>query len=688
MCRHVTVTVNTNTNSTEPQKIACNDHKLCRIPLDIPKSAMFLDLSWNNIYLIRQNDFSELQTLDLGNNHISHVEDAAFSHLSCLTALSLNDNRLTNLTEHMFTGLSNLSALNLRDNQIKSISESAFVPLTRLQVLFLSANALSSIKSITNIVSFYRSLKTLSLSANPLTSFESEQFSFPCNITDLHLRKMSLLRFALHSDVFPHLQTLLLTALYTDLQWDVSDKAFLKALRRLDLSFTHFSDETYQLIFQRRIRNMTRLTELLLESDRGTLVEEGGFDGLTNLTTLNYSLLALTSSSSADVRPASSSRGRSFQQNFNLPSLQTLSLRVFYDICFIWPKGFLRGLDDLKVLSLQLCFCPFWPPDSETFSHTPHLLNLKIVKNVNWIPAPQVFQPLTVLQTLDLSDNQLKSVDFLPEANLTQLQTLILQRNDLSVLNERVFEALPSLRHLDLSENPFVCNCSNADFINWVIRNRQVYVNGAFQYRCVSPESVGFLCFICSSALVLLTLLSTFLHHFLRFHLLYGFYLLRALLYDRQQRRRGSAEIYDAFVSYNVHDEEWVYRELLPELEGRQGWKLCLHHRDFEPGKAIMENIVDAIYSSRKTLCVISHQYLLSEWCSREIKMARCCFSSYTFPHGSSCYYPFFRMRKQLRSRTYLSWSGARGHRGLFWERVRRALQSGAQLPTPPLRDV
>lgn len=40
-------------------------------------------------------------------------------------------------------------------------------------------------------------------------------------------------------------------------------------------------------------------------------------------------------------------------------------------------------------------------------------------------------------------------------------------------------------------------------------------------------------------------------------------------------------------------------------------------------GRPIMENITDAIYSSRKTICVISHSYLQSEWCSREIQMAR-----------------------------------------------------------------
>lgn len=40
-------------------------------------------------------------------------------------------------------------------------------------------------------------------------------------------------------------------------------------------------------------------------------------------------------------------------------------------------------------------------------------------------------------------------------------------------------------------------------------------------------------------------------------------------------------------------------------------------------GKPIIENITEAIYGSRKTICVISRRYLESEWCSREIQVAR-----------------------------------------------------------------
>ncbi|KAF3706870.1 Toll-like receptor 13 Precursor [Channa argus] len=96
---------------------------------------------------------------------------------------------------------------------------------------------------------------------------------------------------------------------------------------------------------------------------------------------------------------------------------------------------------------------------------------------------------------------------------------------------------------------------------------------------------------ISSTCLVLLTLLSSFTYHFLRWQLAYGFYLFLAFVYDSRKKKKGAPHQYDAFVSYNVHDEDWVYREMLPVLEGEQGWRLCLHHRDFQPGLSLSPSV-------------------------------------------------------------------------------------------------
>ncbi|XP_068438014.1 toll-like receptor 13 isoform X2 [Clinocottus analis] len=105
-------------------------------------------------------------------------------------------------------------------------------------------------------------------------------------------------------------------------------------------------------------------------------------------------------------------------------------------------------------------------------------------------------------------------------------------------------------------------------------------------------------------------------------------------------------------------------------------------------GKPIMNNITDAIYGSRKTICVISRRYLESEWCSREIQVA----SFRLFDEQKDVLIlvfledipiaqlsPYYRMRKMLKRRTYLSWTRAGEHPELFWEKLRQALKTGEE---------
>ncbi|CAM5133062.1 unnamed protein product [Eretmochelys imbricata] len=142
---------------------------------------------------------------------------------------------------------------------------------------------------------------------------------------------------------------------------------------------------------------------------------------------------------------------------------------------------------------------------------------------------------------------------------------------------------------------------------------------------------------------------------------------------------------YDMFVSYNTHDQEWVINELLPTLEDKYHWRLCLHHCDFEPGKCILKNIVENIYASRKTICVITHHYLESESCSKEMQVA----SFRLFDEHmdvlvliflehipSDSLSPYHRMRKLVKKKTYLTWPQEEKEIPLFWHKLNMALKT------------
>ena len=62
---------------------------------------------------------------------------------------------------------------------------------------------------------------------------------------------------------------------------------------------------------------------------------------------------------------------------------------------------------------------------------------------------------------------------------------------------------------------------------------------------------------------------------------------------------------------------------MVRKLEDEHCLRLCLHERDFTPGRPIAENIIQAIMNSRRTLILLSKNFLISKWCRYEFNMAR-----------------------------------------------------------------
>lgn len=678
------------------------------------KSVTRLDLSKTQITidtrrLILQS-LESIEELHLGGFEKSSDKDLLDSAcvIPSLQRLHLNNNEIFILNDTLLQSCTNLTELTLERNSLRALTEHSLRTLTQLTTLTIQDNLLSEVPPAVRNIS---TLTFLSLQSNQIKQLGCSDFLNLSSMTELNLGYNHITK--LSSCAFKDLQSLSRLNVENNFLGQLDDR-FGVSLPNLVLF--NANKNNIASLQKGTFQNMSSLTDLSLKSVGVTIIKDGALEGLLNLKTLTFSPFSVhddTFLGLAQLESLVLVVSSSFELHFiNLPLLQELTIKKRSLGVFVWTKCPLIGLDNLRVFSSDSLICD--TPHPDTFRYTPRLLTLQMINCDEVRPGPELFQPVTDLQVLDLSHNKLRSLDFLVGANLTKLERLNLRNNELSVINESVFEALPSLKYLDLSGNPFACNCSNAGFIEWATTNNRVQVADAFQYRCSAPfshdghfllsfdvrscwELTGFLCFISTSASVLVTLLSSFIYHFLRWQLAYGYYLFLAFLYDNKKRTQGGPYIYDAFVSYNVHDEEWVYGELLPELEEQQGWGLCLHHRDFQPGKPIIENITDAIYSSRKTLCVISRRYLQSEWCSREIQMA----SFRLFDEQkdvlillfleeipSNQLSPFYRMRKLVKSRTYLSWTQARSHKGVFWEKVRRALETGNKLATTPTQSL
>jgi hypothetical protein len=74
---------------------------------------------------------------------------------------------------------------------------------------------------------------------------------------------------------------------------------------------------------------------------------------------------------------------------------------------------------------------------------------------------------------------------------------------------------------------------------------------------------------------------------------------------------------YDAFISYSHKDSAWVRDMLLSHLE-REDLHVCIDYRNFEVGVPSLVNMENAVESSRKTLLVLTPNWIASEWAEFE----------------------------------------------------------------------
>lgn len=193
-----------------------------------------------------------------------------------------------------------------------------------------------------------------------------------------------------------------------------------------------------------------------------------------------------------------------------------------------------------------------------------------------------------------------------------QLVVLELTNNNLQWLNASVFESLNKtsrLERLMLSQNPWICDCNAKDFLTYAqIHFKQM--PDLKEVACTNGEqfmkfSTGDLCPENEVLIVAVSIIIALLG------LLIG--ILAALYYKYQQEVKvwlyahnlclwfvteedlDKDKKYDAFVSYSHKDVDFITEHIVPDLENEpNGFKLCLHDRDWIGGDLITESVSDA----------------------------------------------------------------------------------------------
>ncbi|XP_042340500.1 LOW QUALITY PROTEIN: toll-like receptor 2 [Plectropomus leopardus] len=328
--------------------------------------------------------------------------------------------------------------------------------------------------------------------------------------------------------------------------------------------------------------------------------------------------------------------------------------------------------------------------------------------------------PVT-LHILDLSDNDLtvfnielpsltelyisgNKISHLPVGGLyPSLAFLSIQNNDLHMFSRKSLNDYNNLKRLEAGAKTYVCSCDFVALMTSDWRNYQVSVVDEFKlYICDSPDTAkgesavdaSLSVFECHTALAFSLLCSGILLVFLliaglchKFSILWYMKMTWVWLRAKRKPRLKKRELeYDAFVSYSDMDSGWVEAHLVPELEqGEPPFKLCLHKRDFVPGGWIVDNIMDAIEKSHRTLFVLSQHFVRSEWCKYELDYTH--FRLFDQNDDTvvlillepidkeTISKKFCKLRRVMNSRTYLEWPDDDGQIPRFWHNLRTAIQ-------------
>ncbi|XP_045039741.2 toll-like receptor 13 [Desmodus rotundus] len=605
---------------------------------------------------------TRLLSLDLRqNNNLVHLNNSEFNGMPSLQRLQLDSCQLSFVTNQTWSALQNLTSLDLSHNKFKRFPDFAFSPLRSLQFLFLSKNPITELSDR----AFYGlySLKELNVAGCWIVQIDKYSFA-----------------------QFPNLEILDLG--YNNLR-TLKSKTFhlLKKLQILILSQNRLN-----IIERNAFSGLTYLTKLDLAYNILSSFSASVFLGLENLEVLNLSFNKIT---------YETTRTLSFPPFMNLKSLKQLNLEGQMHGVQVVPTNFFQGLSALQELLLGKNSMVFL--DHLQFDCLTNLTKLDISGTKSGDRGLylniSLFQKLKRLQMLRLENNNIESLTPGMFSGLESLQVFSLRFNNLQVINQSHLENLKSLRYFDLYGNKLRCSCDNVWLKNWSINTASVHIPYLRSYPCQQPNTQSLLvdfddamcnfdlakvCFFCSFSLVLTTMVLSWFGAKITSSLWYGLYIFRAW-YLAKWHRTEKEFIYDAFVSFTATDEQWVYEELVPALEkdGQPTFKLCLHHRDFEPGIDIFENIQNAINTSRKTLCVVSNQYLHSEWCRLEVQLASI---KMFYEHQDVIILIFLeeipnyklssyhRLRKLVNRQTFITWPDSVHERPLFWARIRNAL--------------
>ncbi|KAG5845308.1 hypothetical protein ANANG_G00137420 [Anguilla anguilla] len=642
-----------------------------------------------------------LETLNLFGNKIRRIRPALFfQNMTKLKEINLKLNTISSICEGDLLGfqgkhfhLLELSSIYLRDmNEYGTDWKKCGNPFANISVtvLALSGNGFSVEKTQlffkategTRIDYLILSSNTMGRSIGYFNLKDPDKRTFEglgkSSLKILDISKNSI--FSLQFSVFSALKEAEVIMLAHNKINKIEKGAFLGliSLRGLDLS-NNLLGEIYPYTFE----NLPNVVHINLSYNHIGVIVYKSFDGLYNLTTLDLTGNSITVlhtfakipnlkqlllgdndiqsvyglpvfAKTSTVVELGNNKLRDLKALYeilaNLPYVQTILFGSnLISVCF--PSHSIPPQNSLMVLDLQKnAMQSIWASEVclDVFDNLSNLHSISLMGNALRSPLPKgIFKGLVSLKSMDLSFNMLT---YLPKDTFPKnLKSLDLSHNSLSSPDP---DAFLSVVLINLSDNPFFCDCSLKKFLPWLNKTNTTFASPKESLRCEFPKQLlgvslvdcsadvceeddenlmaelRIVLLVTSSTVLVLTTVGGIAFAHLRgtcFNV-YKRALARVLEGPRNDPAQDRFK-YDAYLCFSHTDFRWVNRALLKRLDSQFSennlLRLCFEARDFMPGEDHVSNIRDAIWHSRKTVCVVSREFLKDGWCLEAFSLAQ-----------------------------------------------------------------
>ncbi|CAD6209125.1 GSCOCT00003739001.2-RA-CDS [Cotesia congregata] len=623
-------------------------------------------------------DLKNLKFLDMSGNTIDHLPNDVFESLRQLTNLNLAKNRIKYLSSNHLTGLSSLETLNMERNNMVQIDGNAFKDLEKLKVAYFSYNQLNLTNKGLSDEYGYRSPFY-----NCISTIEKIYVDHN-NIVDMfqdwtEMSHLKILNVSHNKIFYLHARdlTLLSRKAVVDLTYNMieSINIYRNVYEKLIENYPHdvvidignnplkCDCEIYDLLqyFEGELPYLHNRFYLKAEDLKCDSPQKIKGLAVKNLKSKNFTCV---------YRDSENNDSKSCPNQCECTTRQS-------DEAFLVNCSY-RGLKEAP----------------QSFNNPGHHVEMDLSGNfLKTMPSlnQKGYENITILR---LNNNNISSID---ANNLSDtLEELYLDNNNMTELDGKVWKKLENstkIKHLTLHENKWRCDCETRDLIDF-IQHKRVKIPELEKVHChkakrpifstpideFCPSDLYWLIGICVGIALFGIVIGgiSALYYRYQHEIKVWLYAHQWCLWFVTESELDKDKIYDAFISFSHKDEEFIVNELVPKLEqGPKPFKICVHYRDWMAGGWIPEQIAQSVDESRRTIVVLSPNFLESIWGKMEFRAAhnqalsdgraRVIVILYGDIQPSDITDP--ELKAYLTMNTYVQWGDP-----WFWDKLRYAL--------------